>query len=36
MSVDAFGPNSQQTLTFLDPDDDLLGADTQVRLFNTI
>ncbi|RWS29734.1 regulator of nonsense transcripts 1-like protein [Leptotrombidium deliense] len=31
MSVEAYGPSSQQTLTFLDPEEatDLLGADTQ-------
>lgn len=31
MSVDAYGPNSQTPLTFLDTEDgaDLLGADTQ-------
>jgi len=29
MSVDAYGPNSQ-SLTFLEPDSELVGADTQV------
>lgn len=35
MSVETYGPNSQQTLTFLDPDDgDLLGATTQGTVFD--
>lgn len=31
ITQDAFGPNSQQILTFLDPEDqlDLIGPDTQ-------
>lgn len=33
MSVDAYGPNSQ-TLTFLDTEEDLLGADTQGSEFD--
>ncbi|KAL4227542.1 ATP-dependent helicase NAM7 [Mactra antiquata] len=33
MSVDAYGPNSQ-TLTFLDTEDDMLGADTQGSEFD--
>ena len=33
MSVDAYAPNSQ-TLTFLDTEDDLIGADTQGTEFD--